>query len=361
MLSNTAYRLRNNLGLTVAYFGGSITEGAGASSYEACWAAKTTAWLRSEYPDCPIRHIQAAVGGTDSTLGVCRIGRDVLARHPDLVFFEFAVNDSGMGVSIFPNSLKNAEACFRKIWAADPNTDIVTVYTVTQSLADRMAQGIVQPAKTAHAAVSYRYGVPQIDMGESLRTRVLTEGGDWLRYTTDTVHPNDDGYEICAAAVRERMKEWLSAPADGLTPHSLPSPLIPEEESRVNAGMRDCTEAESDGSWTLNEKSLCGRHPHYIECSDPGGELTLAFEGRQIGFYWMMAKDSGDALCSVDGGPFRTIRAWDHYCKSFSRANAAWYPDELTPGRHTLRLRVSPDKAAESEGTALRIGAFLVM
>ena len=152
MLDNTAYRLRRGLPLTAAYFGGSITEGAGASSYENCWAAKTTAWLRSEYPDCPIRHIQAAIGGTDSTLGVCRIGRDVLACKPDLVFYEFAVNDSGMD---FSTAAKNAEACFRKIWLADPTTDIVTVYTITKSLSDRMAEGGVQPAKNAHAAVSH--------------------------------------------------------------------------------------------------------------------------------------------------------------------------------------------------------------
>ena len=75
----------------------------------------------------------------------------------------------------------------------------------------------------------------------------------------------------------------------------------------------------------------------------------------------MMAKDSGDALCSGDGGDFIPIRSWDHYCKSFDRANSAWFPPELSPGRHTVRVCLSPDKAEESEGTVLRIGAFLVM
>ena len=358
MLANTAYRLKNSLGLTVAYFGGSITEGAGASSYEACWAAKTTAHLRAAYPDCPVRHVQAAIGGTDSTLGVCRLDRDLLAHHPDLVFFEFAVNDSGMD---FLTALKNAEACFRRIRTADPATDIVTVYTVTKSLSDQAAEGDVRPAKNAHAAVSHLYGIPQIDMGEALRARILTEVNDWLKYTTDTVHPNDAGYEICASVVRKKLDEWLNRTPDRLTPHVLPSPLIPEGESRMNARMADCTEAVRDESWTLCEKPLSGRYPHYIECAKPGGELTFSFDGRRIGFYWMMAKDSGDALCSVDGGEFIPVRSWDHYCKSFSRANSAWYPAALENGPHTLRLRLSPDKAEESEGTVLRIGAFLVM
>ena len=54
MLENTRYRLENNLGLTVVYFGGSITEGSGASTYDNCWAAKTTAYLKNRYPDCEI-------------------------------------------------------------------------------------------------------------------------------------------------------------------------------------------------------------------------------------------------------------------------------------------------------------------
>ena len=75
----------------------------------------------------------------------------------------------------------------------------------------------------------------------------------------------------------------------------------------------------------------------------------------------MMAKDSGDALCSLDGGKAFPVRSWDHYCKSFNRANAACVAADLPEGTHTLRLWVSADSAAESEGHALRIGAFLVL
>ena len=62
MLENTAYKLKHGLGLTVAYFGGSITEGAGASSYASSWAGLTTAWLRERFPACAIRPVQAAIG-----------------------------------------------------------------------------------------------------------------------------------------------------------------------------------------------------------------------------------------------------------------------------------------------------------
>ena len=359
MLENTAYRLSHSLPLTLAYFGGSITEGAGASTYDQCWAAKTTAWFRENWPGSEIRHVQAAIGGTDSTLGVHRCDRDVCASSPDLVFYEFAVND---GLMDYTTALKNAEACFLKIWEANPFADIVVVYTVTKFLSDYAAAGGVLSAKAGHAAAAFRYGVPQVDFGDALRTRILTEGADWFRYTVDTVHPNDAGYEIYASVLRDRLKEWISGavPLDSPEEKDLPAPLFPEEESHVTARLVDCTVAAAP-RWILKEESLCGRYPRYLESVTPGDELTFSFEGRRIGFYWMMAKDSGDALCSIDGGRAFPVRSWDHYCKSFDRANAVVIADGLENGPHTLRLWTSADKASESEGHALRIGAFLVM
>ncbi|MCQ2385417.1 MAG: SGNH/GDSL hydrolase family protein [Clostridia bacterium] len=86
MLKHTLQRLQNKKPLTVAYFGGSITEGAGASSPDKCWRSKITAYLKAAYPASEITEIQAAIGGTDSALGIFRADNDVLRYHPDLVF-----------------------------------------------------------------------------------------------------------------------------------------------------------------------------------------------------------------------------------------------------------------------------------
>ena len=69
----------------------------------------------------------------------------------------------------------------------------------------------------------------------------------------------------------------------------------------------------------------------------------------------------GDAVCSLDGGAEFTVSSWDVYCKSFNRANAACVARDLPAGEHTLALRLAASHAPESTGTALRIGAFLVL
>ena len=366
MLENTAYRLNNGLGLTVAYFGGSITEGAGSSSYDRCWAGRTTAWLRETWPGCEIKHVQAAIGGTDSSLGVHRCDRDVCSFRPDLVFYEFSVNDQDLD---YGTALRNTEACFRKIRAAVPEAEIVTVYTATKYLCDNMAQGRVLHARAAHSTVSHVYGIPEIDIGGALMHRVLADGSpeagadDWLRYTKDTVHPNDDGYAVYFSVLQARMREWLEGAEKeaGLRTYPLPEPIVPDGESHMRARMVDCLCAGYDGSWRVREEALCGKYPRYIECDQPGGGLELEFEGKQIGVMWMMAKDSGDAVCAVDDGEPFTVSSWDKYCKDFSRANAAVIKSGLSDGRHVLKLKVSGTNSEGSEGHALRIGAFLVL
>ena len=89
-LINAFARMKAGKPTTIAYFGGSITEGAGASdANKTCWRAQTTAWFRRQYPKTAITEINAAIGVTGSTLGAFRLQRDVLDKKPDLVFVEF--------------------------------------------------------------------------------------------------------------------------------------------------------------------------------------------------------------------------------------------------------------------------------
>ena len=356
MLENTNHLLTHQKRLTVGYFGGSITEGACASDPAYCWRGLTNAWLRETYPDCEIADIQAAIGGTGSDLGIFRLEHDLLSKSPDLIFIEFSTNDSGRD---YYETLADSETLVRKILQANPCADIVYVHTQTKGIADRLALGIEHNARAAHSTVMRHYHLPQIDIGEVLRTRILLEGGDWLLYTADNVHPNDAGYRIYADAMIDFLKEALAAPApDTLAEKALPVPL--GDDKRLASRLVDAPLPLPDG-WTLvTDKTLCGRYPRYIEATVPGTELSFTFEGRRVGIYMMMASDSGDVEFSLDGSPFDVYRTWDFYCERFDRANAHLFCDELPYGEHTLTLRVASTHAEKSKGTAIRIGAFMV-
>ncbi len=354
MLDNTLYKLKNNKELTIGFFGGSITEGAGASdASRTSWRGSVMRWFRERYPDHEIREIQAAIGGTGSSLGIFRCERDLLSKKPDLVFMEYSVND---GLGDYDTIMTDSETIVRKIYASDPHTDIVYVHTTTKYLSDHIASGGEYTARSAHSAVMHRYGIPQTDVGEILRSKVTSSGGDWKTLTTDTVHPNDDGYAVYTGAITKFLADMLDKAEPVLSEKVLPEQL--SRPLRLDARLVDASEGELSGFGVVRE-TMCGRYDGYIE-GEPGASLTYEFEGRRVGLYLMLAKDSGDLLWSVDGGDEKSLRTWDSYCKSFNRAGGMLLGGELTEGHHTLRLRVADTKADESDGKVVRIGAFMV-
>ena len=103
-LKNVIERAKNGEQITIGTVGGSITEGALASSYEECWAVRFAAQFGKTYgteDGSNVVLVNSGVGGTPSPFGYMRYGRDILARvpetdpdgYPDLVVIEYAVND----------------------------------------------------------------------------------------------------------------------------------------------------------------------------------------------------------------------------------------------------------------------------
>ena len=348
-LPNTVYRLRRDRALNVGYFGGSITE----NGAENGWRGKTTSYLRAAYPDAEIREIQAAIGGTGTSLGIFRCQRDLLDKKPDLVFLEFAVNDYGDST----HTAANTETILRKIYAANPYAEIVVVFTLTRAITENMARGIPYRSRNEQMRVARRYGLPTVNIGDALFRAIRREcGGDWLPYVPDTVHPNAAGYVSCAAEMQSFLAGALNLEPHGLRAVRLPAPLC--TSLHPAARLADAAEATADG-FTAVEKSLCGRYPRYFE-GRAGASLSFSFTGTTVGLYWMMAKDSGKIEYSLDGGEPQTRSAWDTYCPRFNRAGSTILAADLPAGAHELRLRVLPEHDDASEGDVIRIGAFLV-
>ena len=78
----------------VSYIGGSITEGY-AGGADGCYAKLSYNYFAETYGTGDnVEYVNAGLSGTASTVGNLRVQRDVLAYNPDIVFIEYAVNDS---------------------------------------------------------------------------------------------------------------------------------------------------------------------------------------------------------------------------------------------------------------------------
>ena len=86
-------RALNGEKLTLAFLGGSITQGCLATTPESCYAGLTYKWWKDNFPKANFTYVNAGIGGTTSHLGVARVEEDVLSHKPDFLIIEFSVND----------------------------------------------------------------------------------------------------------------------------------------------------------------------------------------------------------------------------------------------------------------------------
>ncbi len=351
-LGRTWEKLAKDKALTIGYFGGSITEGAGASnSSTTSWRALTTEWFRENFPQAQITEINAAIGGTGSDLGAFRCERDLLSKKPDLIFVEFAVNDNGAPES---SRARYFEGVIRQIKKANPASDIAVVFTATKAT-DTYAKDVLPVTVAYQQKIADHYGLPTVNIGKALALAIQKGSGAWETFTVDNTHPNDAGYKLYA----DTVAEFLSAhrPDSPSVAPTLPAAL--QADPIENARMLDAWSLEAPG-WQKEDISLAGRFPHRLFGDQPGSELLIPFHGTGIGLYWLIAPDSGIIEYQIDNGPTETLSSWDKHALKFTRAGSRILTDSLPSGDHVLRIKISDQKDDQSTGHAIRIGAFLI-
>lgn len=215
-LPNVAGKLAADEPLTMVFLGGSITEN------RAGFSTQIPEWLRVQYPRAKVRAINAGWSGTGSDLGAARADRDVLHHKPDLVFVEFAVNDSTSP------QVASMERIVRKIWTANPHTDIAFLYTLGRPDLDFYKRGWFPLSSSIHEKVAAHYNIPSIALGKAVADRVNTGSLAWEKFSADMCHPTAAGYEIYFQAFTAAFAKLLLH--GNARDHALPAPLTPHLE-----------------------------------------------------------------------------------------------------------------------------------
>ncbi|QHT66741.1 SGNH/GDSL hydrolase family protein [Rhodocytophaga rosea] len=351
-LPNFFRKLESHKPVTIAYFGGSITE-AGKG-----WREQSTAWFQKKYPKAKISAVNAAIGGTGSDLGVFRLQQHVLAHHPDLVFVEFAVNDAGRK----PEDIyKSMEGIVRQIWQQNNTTDICFVYTLTADMAPTLQEGKFPQAASAMERIADYYQIPSVHMG--LEVVKLAKNNELvfkgkpedfpgkLVFSGDNVHPYPQtGHKLYTEALVR------SLPALAITKrnfaHTLEKPFVANNWER--AKMIPVKEATFSRGWQVIAantdtvaRQLQNQFSYLIKAEQPGETITIRFKGTRFGLYDVMGPGCGQYEIKVDGNP-AILRARFDAFSTYYRANYFFLPD-MEDTLHTIELTVSAkimDKAA---------------
>ncbi|MCD8354410.1 MAG: SGNH/GDSL hydrolase family protein [Clostridiales bacterium] len=208
--------------VTVAFLGGSITQGAGAvPTQERCYARETFRRMQKRYgagDGSHLHYIKAGVGGTPSETALLRYDRDITRNgtvQPDLVVVEFAVNDASdetEGVCY--------ESLVKKILSQPNHPAVILLFAVFANdwnLKERLAP------------IGWRYQLPMVDLLEAVspqfsknsdRHRVMTK----RQYFYDVYHPSNLGHRLmsdCLLYLIDRLdhQQEMAEPLPEIPPY----------------------------------------------------------------------------------------------------------------------------------------------
>ena len=193
--------------VTIAFIGGSITEGAGARARENsnCYAYQSYLYFKSTFgagDGSNVEYINAGMGGTPSSLGLIRYDRDITGygkAEPDIVFIEFAVNDyqETTGGEAY-------ESLIRKVLSSGSQPAVILIFSVFKSRWNM--QDLYKP-------IGAYYELPMISIKDAVVPELLEGNITEEDFFADDYHPTDLGHGIMTECVKNYFNAVIAEEA----------------------------------------------------------------------------------------------------------------------------------------------------
>ncbi len=262
--------------ITVGYIGGSITQGAGASSLKNNYAYLVTQWWRDRFPGVKIVMINAGIGATGSVIGAHRVHKDLLIHDPDFVMIEYAVND------LYDNeNVRDAyESLIRHVLSWESSPAVMLMFMVD------MAGNNVQ---SMQASIGSHYNLPMLSYKNAIWPEIESGKIRWNDISPDFNHPNDRGHEM----VSEIIIAYLENVYDNFRNIDLDEPPLPQKigkASYVNGEILTLTDipvVSSDG-WSTSYNAFWAFSKGWIGEKN-GGKIVFEVESKTINLLYKEA------------------------------------------------------------------------
>ena len=331
--------------VTVAYLGGSITQGSSAGD-DLCYARLTTNWFEQTYPDATINYVRAGIGATGSYIGVHRADTDVLAYNPDVVFIDFSVNDT---VENTERNKDSYESLLRKVWGCESAPAIVCI---------GMTMDDGTSFQDYHCEIAKKYDVPYISY-KNVILDVIDKGIiEWKDISDDDIHPNVEGHSVLSALLTGYL-EYAFANGD---PNGTESDFSVESaDVYEGASLIRPSDAEPGLEGFTADSNAFGNMYGYWTIRSGNGDFGGAYlkfevEAQNIGvLFGKLVGRGGKFEVKIDGELVTTVdsnfpNGWGNYVECIELARY----DQL--GKHTVEIvPVNADNGAVINITAIAV------
>lgn len=317
--------------VTIAYLGGSITEGALAQPQATrCYAYLSAQEFAERFmaDKKQLKYVNAGISGTPSVLGITRLEQDVLSKKPDIVFVEFAVNDNNQT----PYRIVY-ESMIRKLLTSETKPAVILIFTFTEngySCQPHMQQ------------VGKQYDLGMISVKDAVQPQITMGNMTWRDYSSDYTHPNSAAHAFIAEMIGYYFDQAAETPAE---PWEMP------QESRygdfwetLENVRQDDARITSMGSFVWGPDRCYSYKMGFKHLAAVGGTEPMVIQAdcRRMTVAFKQEKDGNRGKCEiwVDGKkmitlPGRADNAWGNIVSEIIQLSIQTEP-------HTIEFRMAP-------------------
>ena len=359
-LKKVIERARGGEEITLATIGGSITEGAGASTYSECWASRFAVRFGNAYgvnKGKNVHLVNAGVGGTPSPFGYMRYNREVVGRVPeqdadslpDVVVIEFSVNDWQE-----PTNHRCFESMVKEIVDAPNEPAVILLFAVF-----RNGFNLQEDLKR----IGENYGLMMVSIKDGFYKHIGKEEGLTPNdFFFDEYQPTSLGHRIMTDCLMQAIGEAAEAEEDEPQDTNV-KPVYgtsfvglktifgdtETEEFTVDRGGFCSTDTTSYRNRPVGQ--VCG--PNFFhKAKDPSDPLKVTGVFRKCLVAWKASNDGtfGTLEILIDGEVKKTLRGG---ADKWGQSEVVLVLDDKEAAEHTLEIRV---KEAGKKGTITAIG-----
>lgn len=325
-MSDVFQKAQNGEDITVAYIGGSITEGYNAGTTE-FYAKTCTDLLQGYFPDITVTGVNAGISGTPSLLGNLRLERDVLSADPDIVFVEFAVNDGQEA------DYKNAyESLVRTLLTQEKDIAVVLLFTVLDS---------GYTCQEHMSKIGANYDLPMISVHDSVYEEIEAGRMTWQDYSNDQSHPNAYGHKCITDFVDNYYQKVLPVVAEnvGEVSKELPDPVF--SAKYMNMHYMDSTTMDGVELDGFEQYDTHGSfHNGWMYRGTDGGSMkfTVDCSVLEMVFKANNSDKYGTADIYVDGEKVKSVVS--NMSDGWNNPVTAYLIDNDSSAEHTVEIRM---------------------
>lgn len=365
-IKNVIKKAREGKDVTIAYLGGSITEGLGADHKKYSYARSSCSMFSKVYgKQNNVYFVNAGMSGTPSTLGAIRYKRDVLGqtpngKAPDILFLEFAVNDR-------EECTKGGayEGLIRRALAS--GSAVVLIFSVFRDNFN---------LQDTYIPYGKHYDLPMVSIKNGVSSQFIVNGfSDW--YFHDYWHPTNAGHLFMARCIMNLFKKMDQEPKekDNINSHKLPQAINTSDFDHVKMIQRKNAlrlkkkksailqyraggfkkSDKQTGKYVYNRKKMkfVTNWMHDKKCGKKALSLKVKCQSFFIVYKLSSNKQTGSANVYVDGKKKLTMDGYNQDGWNNARTVVAFHNKRST--KHKIQIRMTK-KQRHKRFTVLAFG-----